>query len=67
MDAPTVHNQQMNDHRNWRVIQVSRFRDDVIITFADGRAAIYSAALLFAMFPNADELFEEEDSHDQNR
>ena len=41
-----------------RVVEASRMRGDVVISFADGRSAVYSAALLSAIFSQADELIE---------
>jgi hypothetical protein len=42
-----------------RIIEALRMREGVIITFADGKSALYTAALLFAMFPNADKLIQD--------
>jgi hypothetical protein len=42
-----------------RIIEALRLRDGVVITFEDGKWALYTAALLYAMFPNADELIQD--------
>jgi hypothetical protein len=42
-----------------RIIEALRMRDGVIITFVDGKCALYTSALLYAMFPNADELIQD--------
>jgi hypothetical protein len=42
-----------------RIIEALRMTDGVIITFVDGRCALYTTALLSAMFPNADELIQD--------
>ena len=47
-----------------RIIEALRLRDGVLITFVDGKCALYTAALLYAMFPNADELIQ--DTSDQD-
>ena len=47
-----------------RIIEALRMRDGVIITFADGKSALYTAALLYAMFPNADELIQDMSDQD---
>lgn len=39
-----------------RIIEALKSRDGVVVTFEDGKCALYTAALLYAMFPNADEL-----------
>ena len=44
-----------------RIIEALRLRDGVAITFEDGKCAVYTAALLYAMFPNADELIQDID------
>jgi hypothetical protein len=47
-----------------RVIEALRLRDGVVITFEDGKCALYTSALLYEMFPNADELIK--DMNDQD-
>jgi len=47
-----------------RVIEALRLRDGVVITFEDGKCAVYTAALLYAMFPNADELIQDMSDQD---
>jgi hypothetical protein len=42
---------------NIRVVETDRFRGDVIITFNDDRAAVFSAAFLYASLPHAQEIF----------
>ena len=39
-----------------RVVSVDKLAKGVVITFDDGRSALYSASLLYAVFPQADEL-----------
>ena len=45
---------------NIRAIDADRFRGDVIITFDDERAAVFSAAFLYASLPQAQEIFPSE-------
>jgi hypothetical protein len=40
------------------VMQAERLNGAVVITFDDGKCAVYSAALLYAMFPQADRVDE---------
>jgi len=47
-----------------RIIEALRMSNGVIITFADGKCALYKAALLHAMFPNADELIQDMSDQD---
>jgi hypothetical protein len=47
-----------------RVIEALRLRDGVVITFEDGKCALYTASLLFAMFPQADELIQDTNDGD---
>ena len=42
-----------------RIIEAARHKNGVLITFEDGKCAVYTAKLLYAMFPNADEVLEE--------
>jgi hypothetical protein len=42
-----------------RIIEALRSKDGVVITFEDSKCAVYPAALLYAMFPNADELIQD--------
>ena len=44
-----------------RVIDAKRFRNGVIVTFEDGRAALYSAALLYSRLPEAEEVVDSDD------
>jgi hypothetical protein len=59
-----VHHCSMEDKPIPRIIEASRLKDGVLITFEDGRCAVYSTAFLDAMFPNADELMQ--DVNDEN-
>ena len=62
---PDCHNQEMEDVKTTpRIIEALRFRDGVVITFEDGKCAVYTAALLYAMFPNADELIQDRNVED---
>jgi hypothetical protein len=47
-----------------RILEALRMRDGVIITFEDGKCALYAAALLYAMFPNSDELIQDTSDRD---
>jgi uncharacterized protein (UPF0179 family) len=47
-----------------RVVEAQRLNNGVVITFEDSKCAEYSAALLYSMFPQADELIE--DLNDQD-
>ena len=42
---------------NIRAIDTDRFQGDVIITFHNKRAAVFSAAFLYASLPHAQEIF----------
>ena len=46
----------MEGHHVPHIIEALRLKDGVVITFADNKIAVYSAALLYAMFSKADEL-----------
>jgi hypothetical protein len=41
-----------------RVTAIDRFDGDAIISFEDSRSAVFPAALLYNLLPQADELFE---------
>jgi hypothetical protein len=43
-----------------RVIYAERLGDGVVITFEDGKTAVYPASLLRSMFSHANELLDEE-------
>jgi hypothetical protein len=45
------HNLEMEENNTPRIIEALRMKDGVLITFEDGKSAIYSAALLYAVFP----------------
>jgi hypothetical protein len=47
-----------------RIIEALRLRDGVVITFEDGKCALYTAALLYALFPKADELIHDPNDED---
>ena len=53
-----------DDKATPRIIEALRMRDGVIITFVDGKCALYTAALLYAMFPSADELVQDTNDRD---
>lgn len=44
-----------------RVCSAELFRNGVIITFADGKSALYPADLLYSFLPQAQELNESEE------
>jgi hypothetical protein len=48
----------MNTRLTPQIVDVARFRDGVLVTFEDGRCALYSATLLAALYPQAEEAFE---------
>jgi hypothetical protein len=47
-----------------RIIEALRLRDGVVITFEDGKCALYTSAVLYALFSKADELIQ--DTSDQD-
>ena len=50
----------MEDHRIIpEIVEALRLKDGVVITFEDGRCAVYSTALLYATLPKAHELTED--------
>ena len=53
-----------DDKATPRIIEALRLRDGVVITFEDGKCVLYAAALLYAMFPDADELNQDMSDHD---
>jgi hypothetical protein len=55
----------MEEHNIPRIIGALRMRDGVLTTFENGKSAIYSAALLYAVIPKADKSIKEE-SNDQD-
>ena len=48
----------MAESSTHRVCSVELFRNGIIITFADGRSALFSADVLYASLPQAEELNE---------
>jgi hypothetical protein len=44
-----------------RIIYAEWLMDGVVVTFSDGNSAIYSAALLYASFPEAKRISNEEE------
>jgi len=44
-----------------RIVSAERLADSIIVTFEDGRCAVYSAALLCAMYAQAEEVSELKD------
>jgi hypothetical protein len=60
-----VDNREMEDVKaTLRIIEALRLRGGVVITFENGKCALYTAALLYAMFPNADELIQDTNDRD---
>lgn len=57
---PRGHNLEMEEPHIPRIVEALRLRDGVLVTFEDGKRAIYSAALLYAVFPKAAEWIKEE-------
>ena len=55
----------MENSRFPQVIGAVRMRGDLVITFDDGKCAVYSAALLYGIFDQAVEVTDL-DSNDQN-
>ena len=50
----------MSDARSTHVISADRLDGSLIITFENGRCAIYSSDLLYATLPAAKEIYEED-------
>jgi hypothetical protein len=50
----------MENRSEHRVVDAERLGDGVIITFDDGKSAVYSASLLQAIFTQAQEVNEQE-------
>ena len=48
----------MKDQEEPHVVSADRLDGSIIITFNDGRCAIYSSALLYATLPQAEELYD---------
>jgi hypothetical protein len=46
----------MEENCTLHITHVEKMKAGIIVTFEDGRCAIYSAALLLATFPQADEV-----------
>jgi len=49
----------------YRVRSVELFRNGVIVTFADGKCALFSADLLYASLSEAQELTDQSDQDDE--
>ena len=50
----------MENQRKPHVLSADRLDDSIIITFDDGRCAMYSSALLYATLQQAEELYDPE-------
>jgi hypothetical protein len=50
-----------------RIIEALRLSDGVVITFEDGKCGLYSAALLYSVFPKADEVIQDTSDQDKTR
>ncbi len=48
----------MEPHPERRIVFADRLDNSVVIGFDDGKTALYSAALLYATLPNAQEMIE---------
>jgi hypothetical protein len=48
----------MDTHTDSRIISVDRTSSGIIVTFEDGKCALYSTTLLRAMFSQAQELLD---------
>ena len=60
-----AHNQTMQDGKlSPRVIEASRLKDGLLITFEDGKCAVYTAGLLYSMFPDADQVMQDLNDED---
>jgi hypothetical protein len=55
----------MENPRVPEVIEALRLHGDLLITFDDGKCAVYPATLLYGLFDHADEVIDL-DSTDQN-
>jgi hypothetical protein len=51
----------MAEFPSYRVCSVELFRNGVIITFADGKCALFPGELLYAALPQAHELRDDEE------
>jgi hypothetical protein len=49
-----------------RVCSAELFRNGIIITFADGKSALFSADFLYASLPQAQELIDQDDDEPDN-
>ncbi len=49
-----------------RVRSAELFRNGIIVTFADGKSALFPAELLYASLPEAQELGENEEEEETN-
>ena len=49
-----------NSEREYRIVTASIFENGIIVSFDDGKSALYSAKLLRAMMPQARQMFSEE-------
>ena len=63
--AKFAHNDCMETRKTSRIVFVERLRSSVLITFEDGRCALYSAALLYAAMGEAREIFETDQEDDE--
>ncbi len=50
---PMSHNSKMENRSDPHILAAERLNVGVVITFDNGESAIYSAALLYSMFPQA--------------
>jgi hypothetical protein len=57
---PMSHNSKMENRSDRHILAAERLNVGVVITFDNGESAIYSAALLYSMFPQAHRVDESE-------
>jgi hypothetical protein len=50
----------MNPHSDPRILSTEKYENAVLVTFEDGQCALYSASLLHATLPQAEQLADEE-------
>jgi len=56
----------MGELQPHRVRSAELFRNGIIVTFADGKSALFPAELLYASLPEAQELCENEEDEETN-
>jgi hypothetical protein len=57
----------MKANSNARILHAERCREGVIVTFADGRTALYSSNLLYSIISNAQEVLDVEEEEEEQQ